>query len=117
MTGDMGDTEGNWMPNGMRLLAQALGAMLALMMVSKFGEHETGWAATDMWIADIDGDAVLGAALGDTGIIGMIAAGAIWWQVHTRCNSACQRLRDDGSRRGDDPDRGPRDGSIIGQLR
>ena len=41
-----------------------------------------------MWIADIDGDAVLGAPLGETGIIGMIAAGAIWWQVHTRCDSA-----------------------------
>ena len=87
MTGDMGDTEGNWMPNGMRLVAQALGAMLALMMVTKFGDHETGWSATDMWIADLDGDAVLGAALGDTGIIGMIAAGAIWWQIHTRCDS------------------------------
>ena len=87
MTGDMGDTEGNWMPNGMRLVAQALGAMLALMMVTKFGDHETGVSATDMWIADLDGDAVLGAALGDTGIIGMIAAGAIWWQIHTRCDS------------------------------
>ena len=88
MTGDMGDTEGNWMANGMRLLAQAVGAMLAIMMVTKFGEHETGWAATDMWITGLDGDTVMGAQLGDAGIIGMVAAGAVWWQIHTRCDSA-----------------------------
>ena len=88
MTGNLGDTEGNWMANGMRLAAQAVGALLAIMIVTKFGDHETGWAATDMWIADLDGDAVMGAELGDTGIIGMIAAGAVWWQVHTRCESA-----------------------------
>ena len=80
MTGDMGDTEGNWMANGMRLLAQAVGALLAILLATEFGDIETGWAATDMWIPDI-GDHVWT-------VIGMIAAGAVWWQVHTRCDSA-----------------------------
>ena len=80
MTGDMGDTEGNWMPNGMRLVAQAVGALLAILLATEFGEIETGWAATDMWIPDIADHL--------WSVIGMIAAGAVWWQVHTRCNSA-----------------------------
>tara|TARA_B100000945_G_scaffold269442_1_gene230325 strand:+ start:1001 stop:1597 length:597 start_codon:yes stop_codon:yes gene_type:complete len=80
MTGDMGDTEGNWMANGMRLLGQAVGALLAILLATEFGDIETGWAATDMWIPDI-GDHVWT-------VIGMIAAGAVWWQVHTRCDSA-----------------------------
>ncbi len=80
MTGDLGDTEGNWMANGMRLVAQAVGALLAILLATEFGGIETGWAATDMWLPDI----------ADHGwsVIGMIAAGAVWWQVHTRCNSA-----------------------------
>ena len=80
MTGDMGDTEGNWMPNGMRLVAQAVGALLAILLATEFGGIETGWAATDMWLPDIVDHL--------WSVIGMIAAGAVWWQVHTRCNSA-----------------------------
>ncbi len=80
MTGDMGDTEGNWIPNGMRLVAQAVGALLAILLATEFGAIETGWAATDMWIPDIADHL--------WSVIGMIAAGAVWWQVHTRCNSA-----------------------------
>ena len=30
MTGDLSDAEGNWMANGMRLVAQAVGALLAI---------------------------------------------------------------------------------------
>ena len=80
MTGDMGDTEGNWMANGMRLVAQAVGALLAILLATEFGGIETGWAATDMWLPDIADHL--------WSVIGMIAAGAVWWQVHTRCNSA-----------------------------
>ena len=80
MTGDMGDTEGNWMANGMRLVAQAVGALLAILLATEFGDIETGWAATDMWLPDIADHL--------WSVIGMIAAGAVWWQVHTRCNSA-----------------------------
>ena len=78
MTGDMGDTEGNWMPNGMRLLAQAVGALLAIILVTE--GKDAGWEATEMWIPDI-ADSLWS-------VVGMVAAGAVWWQVHTRCNSA-----------------------------
>ena len=78
MTGDMGDTEGNWMPNGMRLLAQAVGALLAIILVTE--GKDAGWEATEMWIPDIADNL--------WPVVGMIAAGAVWWQVHTRCNSA-----------------------------
>ncbi|MDP6900256.1 MAG: hypothetical protein QGF94_05425 [Candidatus Thalassarchaeaceae archaeon] len=80
MTGDLADAEGNWMANGMRMLAQVVGAVLAILLATEFGEIDTTWAATDMWIPDI-ADHIWG-------VVGMIAAGAIWWQVHTRCDSA-----------------------------
>ena len=78
MTGDMGDTEGNWIPNGMRLLAQAVGALLAIILVTE--GKDAGWEATEMWIPDIADNLWT--------VVGMVAAGAVWWQVHTRCNSA-----------------------------
>ena len=80
MTGDLADTEGNWMANGMRLVGQMVGAIAAILLATEAGGIETGWAATDMWIPDI-ADHVWH-------VIGMIAAGAVWWQVHTRCDSA-----------------------------
>jgi len=79
MTGDLSDTEGNWMANGMRLVMQAIGALLAIVLATEAGDIETGWAATDMWIPDIADHL--------WGVLGMIAAGAVWWQVHTRCES------------------------------
>ena len=80
MTGDLADTEGNWMANGMRLVGQMVGAIAAILLATEAGGIETGWAATEMWIPDI-GDHLWH-------VIGMIAAGAVWWQVHTRCDSA-----------------------------
>ena len=80
MTGDLGDTEGNWMANGMRLVGQVVGASLAIVLMTEAGAIDTGWAPTDMWIPDI-GDNIWG-------VLGTIAAGAVWWQVHTRCDSA-----------------------------
>ena len=85
MTGNMSDTEGNWMANGMRLLAQVVGAVLAILLATEFGGIDSGWIHTDMWIADITAD---DAAVSIWGVLKMIAAGAIWWQVHTRCDSA-----------------------------
>ena len=79
MTSDLGDAEGNWMANGMRLVAQAIGATLAIVLATEAGGIETGWAATDMWIT--------GIADNIWGVLGMVAAGALWWQVHTRCDS------------------------------
>ncbi len=85
MTGDLGDVEGNWMANGMRLVAQMIGALLAILLATEFGGIETGWEATDMWITDITAD---DAAVSIWGVLGMVAAGAVWWQVHTRSDSA-----------------------------
>ncbi len=79
MTGDLGDVEGNWMANGMRLVAQVIGATLAIVLATEAGTIETGWAATDMWIT--------GIADNLWGVLGMLAAGAVWWQVHTRCDT------------------------------
>ena len=80
MTGDLSDAEGNWMANGMRLLAQVVGACLAVALATEFGDIDTGWEATDMWIPDIAENVFM--------LIGMVAAGAVWWQVHTRTDSA-----------------------------
>ena len=80
MTGDLSDTEGNWMANGMRLVGQVVGAALAVVLMTEAGAIDTNWAPTEMWIPDI-GDNIWG-------VLGTIAAGAVWWQVHTRCDSA-----------------------------
>ncbi len=71
-----GDVDGNYMPNGMRLLAQAVGAVLAIMLATEAGSIETGWAATAFEMPET------------WALLGTIAAGAVWWQVHTRCDSA-----------------------------
>ena len=86
MTGDLGDAEGNWMANGMRLVAQMVGATLAILLASEAGGAEgldllPDWAAPDMFITDIVGDNLWPA-------LGMIAGGAVWWQIHNRCDSA-----------------------------
>ena len=80
LTGDLSDTEGNWMPNGMRLLAQVIGACLAIVLATEAGGIETGWSAESMWITEFNGDTLWT-------VLGLIAAGAIWWQIHTRCES------------------------------
>ena len=80
MTGDLSDTEGNWMANGMRLVGQVVGAALAVVLMTEAGAVGDGFTSTEMWIPDI-GDNIWG-------VLGTIAAGAIWWQVHTRCDSA-----------------------------
>jgi hypothetical protein len=76
LTGDVGDVEGNWMANGMRLLAQVIGATLAIVLATEAGGIETGWAAAEFAVPET------------WSLLGAIAAGAVWWQVHTRCDSA-----------------------------
>ena len=80
LTGDLSDVEGNWMANGMRLVAQVIGACLAIVLATEAGDIETGWEATDMWLPDIADNL--------WAVLGMIAAGAVWWQIHTRCDMA-----------------------------
>jgi hypothetical protein len=76
LTGDLADAEGNWMANGMRLLAQVVGGVLAIMMVTEVGAIETGWAATEF------------AAPEAWAAITTVAAGALWWYVHSNTDSA-----------------------------
>ena len=76
MTSDLSDAEGNWMENGMRLISQVIGALLAVILIT---EGDGDYAATDMWITEIADQYWVA--------IGMIAAGAVWWQIHTRCES------------------------------
>ena len=81
MTGDMADTEGNWMANGMRLVSQAVGATLAVVLMTRAGSLDgiPTFIAPEMWVAD------MGNMMWP--VITMMAAGAVWWQIHTRCDS------------------------------
>ena len=78
MTGDLSDAEGNWMANGMRLVAQIVGGVLAIALATEVGAVETTW---DLVQPGFD-------TPGTWDAIGMVAAGAIFWMVHTRADSA-----------------------------
>ncbi len=74
MTGDLSDTDG-MMANAMLLVAQVIGAALALALMTEGGAIETGWEANawdapDLW-----------------GALTMLAAGAIFWTVYSRCDA------------------------------
>ena len=74
MTGDLADQD-NWMNNGMRLVAQVIGAALAILMLTEGGEIETGYAAGEMWEFDL------------WPMLTMLAAGAIIGTIHSRCDA------------------------------
>ena len=78
MTGDLTDQD-NWMNNGMRLVFQALGALAAVLLTMEAGDITPAFTPTEMWVATM-GDQMWP-------VITAIAAGAVWWQIHTRCNS------------------------------
>ncbi len=78
MTGDLSDAEGNWMANGMRLVAQIVGAVLAIALMTEVGAVDTTW---DLVQPGFDTPETWD-------MIGMVAAGAIFWMVHTRADSA-----------------------------
>ena len=72
MTGDLSDTDA-WTDNGLRLVAQVVGAAMALMMVGS-GSHEAG-----------DAPAMWGFDLWDT--LTAVGAGALLWTVYDRCDA------------------------------
>ena len=76
MTGDLSDTDG-MMANGLRLAMQAVGAALALGLMTEFGTLEglPDWTA-NAWEAP---DAF--------GAMGMVAAGAVFWTIYSRCDA------------------------------
>ena len=85
MTGDLSDAEGNWMANGMRLVAQVIGALLAVLLMTKASPIAAGTEGAYALATEMN---ISGIADNVWGILGMLAAGAIWWQIHTRCDNA-----------------------------
>ena len=79
MTGDMSDAEGNWMANVMRLVFQALGALVAVLLTTEASGITPTFVAPEMWIAEM--------STMMWPVITMMAVGAVWWQIHTRCDS------------------------------
>ena len=74
MTGDLGDTDA-WMDNGSRLVAQFVGAALALAIMGDFGEFAAATAGTSGFGIDT-GEVVMA-----------IAGGALMWTVYSRCDA------------------------------
>ena len=74
MTGDLGDTDA-WMDNGSRLVAQFVGAALALAIMGDFGEFAAATASTSGFGIDT-GEVVMA-----------IAGGALMWTVYSRCDA------------------------------
>ena len=72
MTGDLADQD-SWMDNGSRLVAQVIGAVLAVVIITE-GES-SAVAAPDMWAFDM------------WPALGMIAGGALLWTVYSRCDA------------------------------
>ena len=73
MTGDLADGDA-WQDNGSRLVAQVIGAVLAVVLVTQ-GESSAVtapemWSVDDMW-----------------GPLGLIAGGALLWTVYDRCDA------------------------------
>ena len=74
MTGDLGDSDA-WMDNGSRLVAQFVGAAVALMVMGDFGE----WAASEVPTTGFEIE---------TGAVALaIAGGALMWTVYSRCDA------------------------------
>ena len=76
MTGDLGDS-GAWQDNGSRLVAQVVGALIAVVLVTNAGAvgPEYDSAATSTWAFNL------------WPAMGTMAAGALLWTVYDRCDA------------------------------
>ena len=74
MTGDLGDSDA-WMGNGSRLIAQILGAALALLVMTEGGDLGPAYVAEEMWAFDM------------WTVVGSLAGGALLWTVYDRCDA------------------------------
>ena len=83
LTGDLSDVEGNWMKNGIRLVSQVIGACLAIVLMTEAGGIDTTWNSAELWVFNGTSKVQLCWIM-----MGWIAAGAVWWQIHTRSDSA-----------------------------
>ena len=82
LTGDLSDVEGNWMKNGIRLVSQVIGACLAIVLMTEAGGIDTTWNTAELWVFNGTSKVQLCWIM-----MGWIAAGAVWWQIHTRSDS------------------------------
>ena len=82
LTGDLSDVEGNWMKNGIRLVSQVIGACLAIVLMTEAGGIDTTWNSAELWVFNGTSKVQLCWIM-----MGWIAAGAVWWQIHTRSDS------------------------------
>ncbi len=82
LTGDLSDVEGNWMTNGIRLVSQVIGACLAIIIGTEAGAIDTAWTSAELWVFNGTSKVQLCWIM-----MGWIAAGAVWWQIHTRSDS------------------------------
>ena len=82
LTGDLSDVEGNWMTNGIRLVSQVIGACLAIVLMTEAGGIDTTWNSAELWVFNGTSKVQLCWIM-----VGWIAAGAVWWQIHTRSDS------------------------------
>ena len=73
MTGDLTDSD-SWMDNGSRLVAQVIGAVLAVLLLTS-GESSTMENPAVMWKFDM------------WPALGLIAGGALLWTVYDRCDA------------------------------
>ena len=75
MTGDLGDSDA-WMDNGSRLVAQFVGAAIALAITgAEFGAFD----------AAASGTSGFGIEVGD--VMMAVAGGALMWTVYSRCDA------------------------------
>ena len=76
MTGDLRDS-GAWQDNGSRLLAQVVGALIAVVLVTNAGAVGPDYDAslTSTWAFDL------------WPALGTMAAGALLWTVYDRCDA------------------------------
>ncbi|MBT92731.1 MAG: hypothetical protein CMA61_02875 [Euryarchaeota archaeon] len=74
MTGDLGDSDA-WMGNASRLIAQILGAALALLVMTEGGDLGPAYVAEEMWAFDM------------WTVVGSLAGGALLWTVYDRCDA------------------------------
>ena len=81
MTGELDDTDA-WMANGIKLVMQILGGILALVTMSQLNDNGVTYAESmnDMAMADW--------AFDEMRMLGGIVAGAILWCIHTKTENA-----------------------------
>ena len=70
------------MTNGIRLVSQVIGACLAIIIGTEAGAIDTAWTSAELWVFNGTSKVQLCWIM-----MGWIAAGAVWWQIHTRSDS------------------------------